>query len=267
MGTVTTQLLQDFGQRSTHHGATTAAAFAQPPGRGWGKTRVRACMRARARARSLACHVHGRARVPAGSPGAGACALRGLGVFLLNTCLHLPRRFGSREREPVRLMSARAGLCRYFTHAVPPCVCVCPCVCVHMRVRTCVRSVSQLAAAPAAGIPASQAVLEMNRLESIFFPLSHQISVGGEKEPGALSSLAAGSLSGRLLSGRCFLRPCSYSLSSLISPFERGKELAGRILCLCSSPAPAGHHVPQPRGLLQPSPGSGTGRRGDSSLP
>lgn len=169
MGTATTQLLQDFGQRSTHHGATTAAAFAQPPGRGWGKTRVCACMRARACARSLACHVHGRARVPAGSPGAGACALRGLGVFLLHTCLHLPRWFGCREREPVRLMSARAGLCRYFMHS-PPCVRVCPCV--HKRVRTCVRSVSQLAAAPAAGIPASQAVLEMNRLESIFSPLA-----------------------------------------------------------------------------------------------
>lgn len=95
----------------------------------------------------------------------------GWACFLLHTCLHLPPRFGSREREPVRLMSACAGLCRYFTHS-PPCVCVCPCVCVHMRVRTCVRSVSQLAAAPAAGIPASQAVLEMNRLESIFSPLA-----------------------------------------------------------------------------------------------
>lgn len=71
-------------------------------------------------------------------------------------------------------------------------------------------------------------------------------------------------LSGRLLSGRCFLRPCSYPLSSLISPIERGKGLAGRILCLCSSP---GHHVPQPRGLLQPSPCSGMGGEGTAPFP
>lgn len=66
------------------------------------------------------------------------------------------------------------------------------------------------------------------------------------------------------MSGRCFLRPCSYPLSSLISPIERGKGLAGRILCLCSSP---GHHVPQPRGLLQPSPCSGMGGEGTAPFP
>lgn len=74
----------------------------------------------------------------------------------------------------------------------------------------------------------------MNTLESIFFPLATRFHSEKKKELGTLSSLAAGSLLGRLLSGRSFLRPCSYPLSSLISSLERGRE-GGWLVVSCTS--------------------------------
>lgn len=89
----------------------------------------------------------------------------------------------------------------------------------------------------------------MNTLESIFFPLATRFHSEKKKELGTLSSLAAGSLSGRLLSGRSFLRPCSYPLSSLISSLERGREGGWLVGSRSSATSPGLLPVcPQPRG-------------------
>lgn len=102
MGTVATGLRAEELPPQCHDSGCVCTATGQKMGK---KTRVRACVhapvpgpwRAARPCSRRARHVRGRARVPAGSPGAGACAVRGLGVFLLNTRLHLPWRFGFRE--------------------------------------------------------------------------------------------------------------------------------------------------------------------------
>lgn len=92
---------------------------------------VRACVRARACARSLACHVHGRARVPAGSPGAGACALRGLGVFFAP---HMPSSAAAVwiQREGARAFDVCACWALQVFHAFSS-----VCACVSVRAHAC----------------------------------------------------------------------------------------------------------------------------------
>lgn len=169
----------DYGQRSSHHGATTAAACAQPPGRRWGKKPVcvRACTRPcqvlgvpRARVRAaLAMCAAGHVCQPA-APARARVLCVGWACFC-STHAFICR--GGLDSERARAFDVCACRALQVFHACRTsarvCACVRPCTCVCARVCS-ARSVSQLAAAPAAGIPASQAVLEMNTLESIFSP-------------------------------------------------------------------------------------------------